>query len=364
MITTIINGQTQNVKAWLSERQVFRFLNAYQTNVKVRLGNNYVGDWYSPNNTIDIDLTELVRNNPNGTIRFDWGTSNTGYAVLTGVAGSKPVFVPETISGLLIEPPTMMIGELSNYGLSAEMMTEEAGWKYQSDGGAWNNLQQGTPINALFHNVVKVSNGEREVNEIEVDILESGETVTLFYAGQTEGGYKWTWNDKPELLLMSETRDLSQDDVIKLGDEDWGVVAIDPSKDYVIKGVYRTATMCGNTCSLEWKARAGQTKRHTFFVKRLKFDVSEEINIQRSNNTIEQLKSLKSSIIAFIPSLTSYDQYYYGDVLQSSNVKISFDGQNYVPARVVGGSQEVNVERGGKPTEFQVEIIVKEDDAI
>lgn len=96
---------------------------------------------------------------------------------------------------------------------------------------------------------------------------------------------------------------------------------------------------CGvRYATVEWTSCTGSIKRHTWIVKGVTSEVDETINLQTLDGVSRQIKGRRDGFTIALGGLNAYDIWYYSDIIFSSNVRISLDGQTWRNVSVEGKS--------------------------
>lgn len=86
------------------------------------------------------------------------------------------------------------------------------------------------------------------------------------------------------------------------------------------------ADACTPLAFLTWRSLTGATRIHVFKVVQQATEAVDELDMLTADNSYDIRKGRRDSVTLRLDGLNRYDLWYYGDVVTSSIVRISFDG--------------------------------------
>lgn len=99
---------------------------------------------------------------------------------------------------------------------------------------------------------------------------------------------------------------------------------------------------CEKTYALvEWISYTGKTRRHVFEVVKSTTEFTESVDIETITNQYDQRKNRRDSFTLRLEGLNRYDLWYYSDLITSSQVKVSLDGNNWYQVEVTAKKQTI-----------------------
>lgn len=81
-----------------------------------------------------------------------------------------------------------------------------------------------------------------------------------------------------------------------------------------------------NYLLLSWVSRYGGIKCFSWEFRNVKYATNEKIEIEQINNEYDVRKGLEMTLTARLDGLSSYDYWYYADIINSSNVRAYYGG--------------------------------------
>lgn len=114
--------------------------------------------------------------------------------------------------------------------------------------------------------------------------------------------------------------------------------------DFVYKpvpygGVSRNYTLVPRMCEMEyayvrWVSFSGITRVHVFEISKLKTETADAYSMLPIDNEYVEIKGRVDSFNLYLDDLLPYDLWYYSDVITSSEVEVSLDGQTWNQVQV------------------------------
>lgn len=85
----------------------------------------------------------------------------------------------------------------------------------------------------------------------------------------------------------------------------------------------------GNDCremvNVQWRSFTGATRRHAFEVIKETIETADAVQLQTMTDGYEEMKGRRDGFAIRIDGLDRYDMWYYGDIVTSGDVQVSFD---------------------------------------
>ena len=97
------------------------------------------------------------------------------------------------------------------------------------------------------------------------------------------------------------------------------------------EGIYELAPQeCGKTyCLVEWVSFTGVIRRHVLEVRKQKTTNDGAFDLLSINNEFIHINGRLDGFTLYLDELDTYDIWYYSDIINSSNIRVSFDGTNW-----------------------------------
>lgn len=106
-----------------------------------------------------------------------------------------------------------------------------------------------------------------------------------------------------------------------------------------IKSYKARPRQCDITYALvEWVSFSGIERTHWFEVVKHKQSTNDAFSLLPIDNEYIEIKGREDGFVLHLDNLDAYDLWYYADVLQSSKVKVSFDGNTYNRVQITNKS--------------------------
>lgn len=86
------------------------------------------------------------------------------------------------------------------------------------------------------------------------------------------------------------------------------------------------ADPCKPIALVEWESLTGATRRHVFYVSKQTSETADAFTLENLQNEYTEIKGTADSFALRLEDLTRYDLWYYSDLVNSSNVRVSIDG--------------------------------------
>lgn len=122
---------------------------------------------------------------------------------------------------------------------------------------------------------------------------------------------------------------------------------------------------CGcDYAAVRWQSFSGQWRQHTWRMTKPQTATANQYDLLTLDGTFDERKGRQDSCTLALDGLSRYDYWYYADICHSSRVYVSFNGLDWVP--VVVTTKSVTLPDGdvGNFNKLEVEIKIKEYDAV
>lgn len=122
---------------------------------------------------------------------------------------------------------------------------------------------------------------------------------------------------------------------------------------------------CGHVyAAVEWTSFSGRTRRHTFEVVKQTSEPINEVQIDTINNEYDERKGRRDGFVLKLEGLSRYDMWYYGDILTSSKVRVSFDGTTWRQVQVTGKAIELPMSDEGALNVLEIPVNYRHYDTL
>lgn len=291
----IVNYLSREAKVWLGERFVIKVPRFVGSGSTVKIWTNLDGSDADPiatyampsSSDLYIDLTDYVRVHTYSleTIYTKRGSvTNTMTFTAMGLIDPKSVLIPQPVGelrtngGVLIGPPSRMISPRD------------------------------------------LDPNEEGESSIIFELRKVDENATVYMSEYVNG----------ILIVSSEL----EEPICELASNNIDEIVLDSD------GHTQTFTIapqeCGKRyCLVEWISFTGATRRHVLEVRKAKSTVDGAYDLQGIDNEYRRVKGRVDGFDLFLDELDEYDIWYYADIINSSKVRVSFDGVNWAQVDVV-----------------------------
>lgn len=82
---------------------------------------------------------------------------------------------------------------------------------------------------------------------------------------------------------------------------------------------------CREMVNVQWRSFTGATRRHAFEVIKETIETADAVQLQTMTDGYEEMKGRRDGFAIRIDGLDRYDMWYYGDIVTSGDVQVSFD---------------------------------------
>lgn len=136
--------------------------------------------------------------------------------------------------------------------------------------------------------------------------------------------------------------------------------------EHITYGVYGTTERngCNKACAVRWISRYGVQKQFVWYYRDLRVNVSEVVSIATIDGTYDERKGYMQGLTLFLDELNAYDYWYYSDIITSSKVEVSIDGEVWRVVQVDAKNVQIPNNDMGKPKDLEVQINFQKYDAI
>lgn len=120
---------------------------------------------------------------------------------------------------------------------------------------------------------------------------------------------------------------------------------------------------CKLYAAVEWVSFTGVKRRHTMEVRKRKTSNADTFSLLGTDNEYVSIKGRVDGFDLYLDGLDEYDVWYYADIINSSDVRVSFDGTNW--ARVEVTTKNYTLPDGEvKNGEIEISLNWKKYDAV
>ena len=128
---------------------------------------------------------------------------------------------------------------------------------------------------------------------------------------------------------------------------------------------YRQQDECQEYVTIRWAERfSGRYKTAVFVRTRNTYETQGAVELENIKNEYTVKKGFEQGFVASLDDLTPYDVWYYGDIVNSSDVQVLSKSYEWVSVDVATKSVTIPDSDTGKPNNFEIEIKYKRYDAI
>lgn len=183
----------------------------------------------------------------------------------------------------------------------------------------------------------------------------------MYYAGNQQSDVE------AELYKTSGTWVVTGDAVLSMDGRNVGQIAGDFTlSNGAVTLAYRLRRMRCDTryVLVKWVSFTGAVREHIFECTKAKQSTKDAFSLLQFDNAYSEIKGREDGFTLRLDNLDLYDMWYYADVLQSSSVQISFDGQTYYSAQVLDKSITLPDGEAGTNGILEIAINYKKYDAV
>lgn len=342
----------------------------------VRIWSNLQGSWSEPiaeysldeNQSAIIDVSDYVRAFPSVSMFYVECAQDDVIEIpltVVGLINPASLIVPKNVSGARIQFPTMIYASVGAAAIAYEFSDKNYA-DYRLGNKAVHPIQPSYDgvygIHGAANTIAVYSRAEHVVRTHHIGYFYS-------YEGQEGAGYKWK-NEHPlsPLYIYTANRDplngddafydaeLTQKAPLGINGEDWfefahatTVKPLDCERTYA---------------AVRWVSATGLTRVHTFEVRDLAQTADDNISLETPDGTYSQLRGRTDGFKLCIDNLNAYDYWYYADVINSSTVKVSLDGENWRTVEVTTKSATIPNANSGKLSKLEITVNWREYDAV
>lgn len=122
--------------------------------------------------------------------------------------------------------------------------------------------------------------------------------------------------------------------------------------------------VCGVQYALvTWRSFTGKTRRHAFEITKITSATDGVVSLADLDNEYREFKGREDSLTLRLQQLSRYDFWYYSDLINSPEVKISFDGVTEYRVQVTTKSATLPENDEGKLTDLEINVNWRKYDA-
>lgn len=127
----------------------------------------------------------------------------------------------------------------------------------------------------------------------------------------------------------------------------------------------RRQNICGvEYIKVKWVSFTGQEREHWFELTKRKQSTKDAFSLLPIDNEYVEIKGREDGFTLRLDRLNTYDLWYYSDVLQSSNVQVSFDSQIWYRVQVTDKAITLPDGEAGTNGVLEIAVNYKRYDAV
>lgn len=145
-----------------------------------------------------------------------------------------------------------------------------------------------------------------------------------------------------------------------------GCTSVDIAESHDVIDTIRIRPLeCGvKYAAVEWVSASGVTRRHTFGVKDVKSSFCDTFSLSTIDGSYDTRKGRIEALSLFLEGLTAYDLWYYSDIITSSSVKVSLDGNTWRQVDVTTNSVTIPNGDAGDFNKLTIAVNYRKYDAV
>lgn len=116
--------------------------------------------------------------------------------------------------------------------------------------------------------------------------------------------------------------------------------------------------------SVRWQSFTGATRCHTLEVRDVNQAANDVINIETLDGSYNQIKGRTDGFKLYLDDLDEYDYWYYSDIITSSKVEVSLDGQTWNQVEVTTKSVTIPNTNTGATNKLEIALNWRRYDAV
>lgn len=116
--------------------------------------------------------------------------------------------------------------------------------------------------------------------------------------------------------------------------------------------------------SVRWQSFTGATRCHTLEVRDVNHSANEVINLETLDGSYNQIKGRTDGFKLYLEDLDEYDYWYYSDIITSSKVEVSLDGQTWNQVEVNTKSVTIPNTSAGATNKLEIAVNWRKYDAV
>lgn len=122
---------------------------------------------------------------------------------------------------------------------------------------------------------------------------------------------------------------------------------------------------CWKMVNVQWRSFTGVVRRHAFEVVKETIETADAVQLQTMTDGYEEIKGRRDGFAIRIDGLDRYDMWYYGDIVTSGDVQVSFDnGATWERVQVTTKSVELPNNDEGELGVLEIAINYKHYDTL
>ena len=389
------------------------------TTIRIKNGNTTLATYHvAANGKLAIDLTDYIRVNASGTLTVQaiydladiTGAVSVGWSVV-GLISPARLFVPDTNEAAEIRSsagvannwllptrivqPTTSADVLEVYGCQNAYLLKSTGGLHPhlyycrleggySQASSCENVVQF--IIGVYYNVYGLTRTDEQIaeylyceaNVFTYDFKDAMQTSQADAEAKQTAIQEYYTQQLPPVDLSdvfveddgnADTTEKKVTgttfDSLTIGSTAKSVGVTNASKE-IVQSVQVQPRRCGVIyAAVEWVSATGHTRRATWEVREHKQQTGEQVAIETVTNDYDVRKGREDALTLRLDGLTAFDVWYYGDIVSSSQVRLSLDGGS-TWQQVKVESEDVTVPNGdgGELQELKINVTYAEYDAV
>lgn len=130
------------------------------------------------------------------------------------------------------------------------------------------------------------------------------------------------------------------------------------------KRTLRQLDECKKYAAVRWVSFTGVTRVHTFEVHDVTQSTDEVIKLETLDGSYNQIKGRTDGFKLYLDELDTYDFWYYADVINSSKVEVTLDGETWEQVEVTTKSVTIPNSDQGALNKLEINVNWKNYDAV
>lgn len=121
---------------------------------------------------------------------------------------------------------------------------------------------------------------------------------------------------------------------------------------------------CARYAAVRWVSFTGVTRVHTFEVHDVTQSTDEVIKLETLDGSYNQIKGRTDGFKLYLDELDTYDFWYYADVINSSKVEVTLDGETWEQVEVTTKSVTIPNSDQGALNKLEINVNWRQYDAV